>query len=52
MVTKASQTEEDQCTYNLIRETKKLYEEGLFDDQYDNIARVAPSEQFTPCSSY
>jgi hypothetical protein len=42
MMKKASKSEEDKSTYNLIRETYQLYEQGLFDDQYDNIARVAP----------
>ena len=42
MLKKASQTDEDQCSYNLIRDTYQLYEQGLFDDTYDNIARVAP----------
>eukprot|EP00985_Skeletonema_marinoi_P002300 scaffold959_cov156-Skeletonema_marinoi.AAC.1 len=39
MLKKASQTDEDQCSYNLIRDTYQLYEQGLFDDTYDNIAR-------------
>lgn len=28
--------------HDLIREAHELYNQGLFDDQYDNIARVAP----------
>jgi len=38
----ASRAEEDKSTLNLIQETYNLYEGGLFDDKYDNIALNAP----------
>ena len=42
MVQAGSKAEEDEGTYNLIRDTYNYYEQGLFDDTYDNIARIAP----------
>ena len=38
----ASRAAEDKDTYNLIEETCKLYDNGHFDDKYDNIADTAP----------
>ena len=38
----ASKTEEDRDTYNLVKETCDLFDNGFFDDKYDNIALTAP----------
>ena len=45
---KSSCSDSDDKTRDLIWETQQLFECGLFDDQYDNISRVAPelSESF------
>lgn len=38
----AEKTDEDKSIYNLIKDAYNAYEDGLFEDRYDNIAVNAP----------